>query len=151
MTITISGLDAVASKIAKLGDPSELQKPMGYAVKWVVDEVGRYPPQSDANRRKSFGQWYQRGFGSHYARRDGGVTSRNTSETLGKKWTEKVTMGGASVVGEVGNTASYAVYVQGERQTGFHQKRNWVRADKFIQDKSKTIVSFFEEHYRELI
>lgn len=149
MPIEVRGLDAITRKLDALGSPSVFRVPMAQAVQFVQDGVAKYPPSSSANTPKAHGGWYERGFGSKYRRLDGNVTTRQTSETLGRRWTANVSADGKT--GRVGNNASYVIYVQGERQAKWHKRRGWTHAPDWVDAHSSDILAFFEAHYRKLL
>ena len=94
----------------------------------VVREVSEYPPISEANVPKTFmsrgnNRWYQRGYGSRWARKDGGIGGRKTSEVLDKSWGVDRIRWGA----RIGSKASYAPVVHNfKEQASFHKRRGWV-------------------------
>jgi hypothetical protein len=102
----------------------------GVHVKSVIDV---YPPSTEANVPGPYPKhWYIRGTGSFWALKDGGVHSRRSSETLGRKWTIKAINKGLTVT--VGNNVSYGINVHNEPdQPLFHKRRGW----KTIQDVAK--------------
>ena len=71
------------------------------------------------------------------------------SETLGKSWAVNVQSGPEGVLGEIGNNASYARYVQGDRQWNVHAKRGWITLDSAVQDSKEDIDGFFQEALEE--
>lgn len=84
--------------------------------------VQEYPPASIANSPNNpLGKWYERGYGPRW---EGG--GRRTSEQLGRKWSTV----SKPLYEEIRNTASYAIYVQGNQQATFHERRGWRRLDK---------------------
>jgi len=122
MTFHIEGLDRLEKKIGKLQADRWKQEAVRLAADTITSEVSEYPPPSEANRPgANRRRWYQRGWGEKW--RTGG---RRTSEQLGQKWTTKV----KGLMVEIGNVASYAIYVQGKRQAKFHKMRGWKRLDK---------------------
>lgn len=56
-----------------------------------------------------------------------------TSESLGKKWTTKVTTLQNGVQGEVGTPVSYADVVQGFNVAGIHLSRGWEPMDERLE------------------
>jgi hypothetical protein len=80
-----------------------------------------YPPETIANR-SSQRRWYERFFGPRWHRRDGSVGGRRTSEKLGQKW--KLESSGA-MNARITNTASYAGWVHGDKQTKAMRRIGW--------------------------
>ncbi|MCZ2459158.1 MAG: hypothetical protein LC128_05990 [Chitinophagales bacterium] len=115
----------------------------GIYLKGVISE---YPSSSSANQPKPYpGRWYERGYGTRYIKKSGGMGGKKTSETLGKRWTVKKSNAGMTVT--VGNNTSYGKWVQGHNtQAQFHKVRNWKTtgdvADK-EGEKVKTIIMDF--------
>ena len=109
----------------------------GTYLKGVLRE---YPGSSIANSPKPYpGRWYERGYGTRYVRKSGGIGGRKTSETLGKRWTVKKENNGMTVI--VGNNASYAKWVQGHNtQARFHKSRGWkTTGDVADQESNKAV------------
>src|SRR3972149_4858255 len=76
------------------------------------------PPLTEANRPLSpTGRWYQRGYGP----RSRTGWRQETSEHLSKSWYINASVDQV----EVGNKASYGIFVQGDKQAGFHGERGW--------------------------
>ena len=83
-------------------------------------------------------RWYVRGTGQFWARVDGSIGSRKTSETLGRKWTVQTRDGGMTAI--VGNNVSYGPFVQDEdRQTSFHKRRGWKTTQKVAEEESREV------------
>ena len=109
----------------------------------VKREVAEYPPQSEANIPRGFGsavsigtrqsanRWYQRGYGPRWARKDGSVGGRKSSEMLNRSW-----MVGRNRMGAfVASLASYSPVVHHyKEQASFHKRRGWV-TDKTAVDR----------------
>ena len=117
----------------------------GIYLKGVISE---YPGSSSANSPKPYpGRWYERGYGTRYVRKSGGVGGRRTSQTLGKRWSVKKENAGMTVI--VGNNASYAKWVQGANtQARFHKARNWKTTQDVADKESKKAVSIVMDFVR---
>jgi hypothetical protein len=142
ITIEVEGIKALEAKLNKLRDVGAAVGPAfltsGYEVR---DWVKQYPPSGIANAPKAPGRWYERGYGSKYARRDGTVTGRKTSEMLNRSWSMTHTTTAHGVEVRIGNRASYARYVHDEeRQAGFHAARGWRTAQAAIRKFESVIV-----------
>jgi hypothetical protein len=96
----------------------------------VLDTRGlrAYPPHTSANVPPA--PYYQRGKGTIYA----GGGSDNSSENLGKQWSVNVKPYGVII----GNRASYAEYVHGDKQPRFHQVRGWRKLTGVVRQKVAT-------------
>jgi len=96
----------------------------------VRSGVAQYPSGTAANMPPGLNSysWYERGFGTRT------VTGRAyaTSEALGRSWTVKVKSTRRYVRGTIGTNASYAEWVQGKKQAGFHRMRNWKTVEQVL-------------------
>lgn len=145
-TVTVRGLDKVIEKLAKVGKPGALRRPMTKAVAHLHDKIAKYPPSSTANSPSNGYSWYERGFGTRT--RTGRAWP--TSETLGRRWTHEVSANGKE--GTVGNNASYGPYVQSaDQQAGFHARRGWVTDEKVAEDEADKVVKFFDDEIEDLL
>ena len=103
----------------------------------VRSGVAQYPPSAGANMPPGLNgySWYERGFGTRT------VTGRAyaTSEVLGKSWTVKVTQTARVTRGIIGTNVSYAPFVQGAKQTGFHRARHWKTVEQVLFTKRGAI------------
>jgi len=90
----------------------------------VQDKMAVYPPEGDYNRPGPYPKrWYQRHWGPRWARADGTVGGRNTSQMLQKHWRNQWI---APLTRKVFNTVTYAPYVQAaEHQTTTHRRHGW--------------------------
>lgn len=79
-----------------------------------------------------------------------GYKLRRTSERLGTRWTQKVTVQEGVIEGELGNTASYWRFVQGERQAHIHSARGWETAAEILEQDTPEILEFFGQARDEL-
>lgn len=142
--IQIRGLKELQHKIDKLEDLTPVKAGLRAAALHVKGKIAVYPPESSANHPKTHGSWYERGFGTKYARMDGFVKGYRTSETLGRKWTLRSFDGGLRMV--VGNNVSYGPYVQGPDQAAFHKRRGWKTTDKVAEEESGRVTAFLKSH-----
>lgn len=76
-----------------------------------------------------------------------------TSEFLGQKWTDDVRRSGIGVVGVVGNTASYAPYVEGPRdlQSAAMSAIGWVALDDALAEVMPDIDRAFGDAVDQLL
>lgn len=117
----IKGLDTLLRKfkIFKQKYPPYVTTATEESANYILDNtVGLrlYPPETAANRPPT--PYYIRGTGTQYK-------SRNDykSEQLGSRWVLKETY----MATEIKNTASYAPYVHGDRQSARMAKIGWVK------------------------
>jgi len=155
VTIQIEGIDAVIDKIdslQRLEQAGQLMLAIGTHVKGKVD---KYPASTEANSPREYttggrNTWYQRGYGPKWARKDGSVGGRKTSETLGRRWTVQMRDAGRSVV--IGNNVSYGPYVQDEEnQADFHKRNGWPTIQQVAKDEEPTIRAFVEDYLKRLL
>ena len=95
-----------------------------------------YPPEGPWNKPGPYpAKWYQRHFGSRWARKSGSTGGADTSERMQKQWIAEQRNPFEAVVG---NRASYSSYVVGEEQTDVHARHGWKKLSdvgKMNQDK----------------
>ena len=116
MTSSITGDAELRRKLAKLQDMSQIYPALMAGGVHVAGKLKEYPPSTAANSPGGPGsQWYERGWGSRWQRMDGSMGGRQSSETLGKKWTMQGS-GGDKVT--IGNNVSYGPWVQGSVKVG---------------------------------
>ncbi len=108
-------------------DPARLRDEIQAAVRALGVEararLAVYPPETEGNLPGPYPQsWYQRHHGPRWARKDGSVGGRNTSEQLQKSWKlEPYRAIGIRVFTDV----TYAAYVQGDDQAAVHAAHGW--------------------------
>lgn len=149
-----------------------LEKAMAQAVAAVQERAQEYPPSSEANApgrystatKRPMGFW-ERGRGWWYpvmnreklgkiGKRRGAIEAPvmagpagykllQRSERLGTKWNSEVRSGKDAIEGVLGNTASYADYVQGDRQLSLHAKRGWITLAEAVEMADEDIQAAF--------
>lgn len=141
--IEIEGLDELEEKINQIEDLPFLQAYLETIGLHIQGKVNPYPPSSIANSPGNpSGRWYERNFGMR------SITgwSKRTSENLSKKWYSTVKKDSI----EVGNTASYAPYVQGEeKQAKIHKERGWKTLEKTVEEEVPNILDNLKEEIDE--
>lgn len=134
LTVKVQGADELVRALG--GDVKKaIQRGAHLIAAEVKREVAEYPALSDANvprsfnalysikSRKALNRWYQRGYGTKWARKDGTVGGARTSEMLNRSWGVRRLPLGAFV----GSKASYAPVVHHwKEQASFHKRRGWV-------------------------
>lgn len=117
--ITVKGLNQVLAKINRIKSPAVRKRVLSAGAFQAQELIAVYPKSTIANSPANpTGRWYERGFGTRTAT----GKAYATSETLGRRWTTRVTANQAVV----GNNASYARFVQGDKQAALHKRRGWV-------------------------
>lgn len=143
-TIRIEGLEALERKLGRAVADSTINTAIKAAALHVKGKIAEYPDATDANRPKTYqpgrwNTWYERGFGQKWARADGSVGSRATSETLGRKWTIRTSNRSATI----GNNVSYGPYVQGAtRQTAAMRRIGWKTTKDVAEEESERVLRF---------
>ena len=168
-TIEIKGLN----KLLRALDPQKARRGMTTAMHGAVNivrhDLKSYPPVTEANQPRTFNsayslsgarssiktrrtfaraanRWYQRGYGTKWARKDGSIGGRMTSEKLGSQWAQRVNQTPRGIEGIVGNRASYARAVQDEeRQASFHKARGWPTVQGTLRRREGQIMNHFEK------
>lgn len=127
-----------------------LKAMMGGATELLRDALVDYPPETAGNRPRTFKSgaqniWYERGFGSKWARKDGSVGTAETSEELNRSWTTEARGFAAGVRGIVGTKASYAPLVQDQKQqTTTHERHKWPTVQGVLEEKARQIIRLFD-------
>lgn len=133
----ITGMDKLKAALGELRARDVAVSILKAATLHLRGKISVYPQSSDANKPRSFvsggiNRWYERGYGSKWARKDGSIGGAQTSQTLGRSWSEAVDPGGKW--GSVGTDVSYAPAVQdAEAQAGYHKQRGWVTVQDVIE------------------
>jgi len=147
--VEVQGMDEWIRRLQKAGDLSQLRGTMQAATLMLQDEIAAYPPESEANvpyQRR----WYERGFGPRWLLKDGTVRGTRTSQTLGRKWTTRVSADGLQ--GVVGNNVTYGPYVQSKaKQTRYHKARGWKTDVEAIEKQRPGIVQLFKDAIERLL
>lgn len=127
--LNIKGMPELLRKLGKVKAAPWLREMLRVSALVIENKVARYPP---APVPKHPNRWYERGLGSHYRRKDGGISTYKTSEMLGRMW--YATVSGFSA--KVGNRAGYAPWVQGrDTQTAQHKQTGWVTLEDVAEQE----------------
>lgn len=139
--LRIEGADALIRKLGKLEAGKVLKPVIRAAAADLRGRIAQYPPASEANQPKPYpGRWYERGYGTRWARKSGGIGGRQTSQTLGRSWTHRVERSGLR--GLVGTGATYAPYVQdAEQQASIHKARGWKTVQQVLKEHAPRIMA----------
>lgn len=132
ITIEIKGLDDLQKRLGRSIEPELQQFTLAIASE-LQGEIAPYPPATEANRpvsrwvSKGRNQWYERGFGSRWIRKNGTFGARKSSQMMGRQWAvNKHGRFGA----RVGNQASYALYLH-----NYAEQVPWAKARHWKTDK----------------
>jgi len=95
----------------------------------IQDKLAPYPPAGHGNQARAWasgGQnsWYVRGSGSRWVVKSGAVHGNQNSQTMGRRWSISRLPNGSVL----GNTATYAQYVLGSKQTATMKRIGWTNA-----------------------
>lgn len=104
----------------------------------------KYPPLSKQRRTIPY---YKRGTGTQYAR----GRNDHKSERLGTKWYAKAQTQGGRFATYVGNVASYAPYVHGEKQARRMAGFGWRRLWDVVKEKTPEIVRVYQDFVNQVI
>ena len=108
----------------------------------VKREVAEYPLSSEANIPRGFvskgnNRWYERGYGPRWARKDGSIGGRKTSEMLNRSWRMRKAFAGSTGT-LLGSKASYSPVVHHHaEQAAIHKRRGW-KTDKAAVEKVRS-------------
>lgn len=140
MSTTITGDAELRRKLAKLKDISQIYPALFEAAIHVKGKVSQYPPSTSANQPGGPGsQWYQRGWGTKWKRKDGSEGGSQTSEDLGPSWTAKGEQGKRVIIG---NDASYGPYVQGpSKQARALKAIGWKTTDTVVKEEEVYVLN----------
>ena len=131
VTVEWGALQAKLNRLANIGQT--LKIPLNNGAAKIYTFMRTYPPQSEANAPKAHGRWYKRGTGTMYARKDGGITVRRTSQMLNRRWSMRRTFTNTLAEVVIGNSASYVRFVHDARkQARFHGRRGWRTAQDAV-------------------
>ena len=151
ITIKIEGLEELHKRLnpTRFAEASKIA--IGKAATEVVIAAKPYPTEGPWNQPGPYPKrWYQRMYGARWARKDGSVGGSQTSEKMQQKWVTQVV---DSFTAIVRNLASYAPWVKGKEQAGFHADHGWTKlqddADGLVRDG--TIVGIFKTEVEKML
>ena len=121
-SIKLDGLDPILKKLDGLSNRAISRGAMQKATAFVHRSIAKYPAKPAH---------------STYIRKVAGG--------LGGAWTTKISDGGRT--GWVGNKTPYAIYVQGEWQTWFHDETGWVTVAEGAEKYAPEVIKIFEDAY----
>jgi len=122
---------------------TSLETALARVVKRVAHEteirMAVYPPQGPWNTPGPYPKrWYQRHVGPRWARKDGTVGGKNTSEMLQKNWQTRIS---GKLTRDVVNETPYAALVQSaDEQASFHREHGWQTDEMVAEDITDNVV-----------
>ena len=147
--IQIRGLDEFRARI--LNAVPGIKSGVKAATVHIEGKAKVYPPATLANQPKlyqsgSWNTWYERGWGSKWALAGGAWHGKKSSEQLQQRWATRFENDG--LTGIVGNNASYATYVMGEREDQAKALKNigWKSIEDIADEERDTVLNFIKEH-----
>ena len=149
MTSSITGDAELRRKLAKLQDMSQIYPALMAGGVHVKAKLEIQPPSTAANSPGGPGsRWYERGWGSRWQRMDGSMGGRQSSETLGKKWT--IQQAGDKVT--IGNNVSYGPYVQGpSEQAKALREIGWKTTDTVASEEAETVLNMVKKEVDKIL
>lgn len=167
-TVNTEGLDRLIQDFDKIKDEivPALSQAAETSLLLVEGSLKEYPPQPSRIRSAHFNT-YVRGVGSYprsaFTKKSGKLSTkraekatkrgkvRMTSQKLGAHWKHKIETNEQGVVGYIGNEVTYASFVQGDSQTGFHAETGWLTDDEAIEDETGHITDHFNDAIDKLL
>ena len=156
VTIEIKGLDEAVRKLENLTQLRKVHAGIRAAGMYLKGKMAIYPARkhisiaslggwkSDKQRKWFFANLRAGTIDVPYRR---GVSPG--SETLGKKWTSKYDKN--KFQAEVGNNASYARLVMGEKQTEMMKRIGWKKVDVIAKEETKRVQEYVIDAVRRAI
>jgi len=154
-TETIKGMDNLLRKLDRVAALKGAKRGLKAGAKHIKDKIKKYPPSTQANSPRGFNsfyslgnrrpnnRWYERGYGPRWARKDGSIGGRKTSEDLINKWGIAERAGGLQQV--IGNNASYSIYVHSaDDQARFHGRRGWKTDEQVLDEEGDEVLKFIQ-------
>ena len=161
-SIELEGVDRLIRKLNHADFRGAIVTGISWGMDRVQKELMEYPPETYRNRPHqvtlpdgslSAVRWYERDVGQHVRDR-----LYRTSEKLKKKWSQKLYQTKSKIIGYLKNTASYSVWVHGDRKTGEKGQTDLMKeigwpvggdiARKFAPKINKVILDKFEKDWR---
>lgn len=155
-TIRIEGMDKLRAALGALEASKAIVPVLKAALLHLRGKISVYPQETEANKPKTTfvpkgnNSWYERGYGSKWVEKDGTIDGRQTSQTLGRSWTEAVDAAGKWA--SLGAKATYGPYVQdADSQTAAHKKHGWVTAQDVIDDNERDVLDMIGEYVDDIL
>ncbi len=165
--ITTKGFDKLEVRLAKLGAASEALRPaMLESLKVLRDEASRFPPQPSRTRAPSgrYNTWMREvgalplsAFVTLQGKPRKRIATRTVlrpSEKLLQRWRDaaaQIRCDAHGITGTLTNTASYAPFVQGEKQARFHAQTPWLTVPQIYARHAARITHVFNAALKRLV
>lgn len=155
VNVQVEGLDRAQYSLEQLRRLRGARRGIAAAALHLKGKFATYPAKNRPSRESVYGKTFvsdkQRRFVMAAIRRGDipytrGVSS--SSETLGRRWTTEERRGGLEQV--VGNNASYAEYVQGDKQSKYMKAVGWERVDAIADREARTLQRIVDYEVRRL-
>lgn len=143
VSIRLEGGDELVKKLVTLEQMNRVRAVIRQEGLWLAAKMRKYPAKvTMKNPLISTNDRVRRGFFYHL--KHGHITvpykrGGGASERLGTRWTVETENQGWTAV--IGNNASYAWLVQGERQTMQHAASGWLTIEKAASQYGPTVIA----------
>ncbi len=143
VSIRLEGGDELVKKLVTLEQMNRVRAVIRQEGLWLAAKMRKYPAKvTMKNPLISTNDRVRRGFFYHL--KHGHITvpykrGGGASERLGTRWTVETENQGWTAV--IGNDASYAWLVQGERQTMQHAASGWLTIEKAASQYGPTVIA----------
>jgi hypothetical protein len=132
LTIQLKVSKALQAKLKKLENPQRaIDRGLRDYMADIEPEVVKYAPSSAANRSPGINgySWYERRLGTRT------ITGKlyKTSQDMRNRWTFKTKSNARGIRATIVNNTSYARYVVGLKQAGFHARRGWKKTHDIVE------------------
>ena len=134
---------------------------MAHGNRLMLGTVKPYPPQPSRTRAKTFNAWL-RGVGqlpksafvpvktTYKVKRQGRKVYRS-SENMKRRWGQAIRKERGGWIGYTQNYASYADYVQGQKQPPWHAQTGWVTMKQAKEKTEPRILQMFRDMAAQLV
>lgn len=131
-----------------------MRRRMDICLLLIESRVRDVPSQPDRERSGTFNRWV-RGVGvmpmAAFNRPGRGGKTHAVSEDLSQRWAHRVEADPDGVTGTVGNTASYALDVQGNDQLSYHAQTGWPTLSGAIDELEADILDEFTRGVQDIL
>lgn len=147
MSIEITGLNELLSKLTRLEQLRRVQHALRAAALHVKGKIATYPPEShrpqpfqnDADRRSFFAKLRAGEIEVPYRR---GVSPG--SQKLGSRWT--IAASDSGMTQTIGNNTSYGPQVQGPgQQIAYHAETGWKTTSTVAREEEALVVDYIRQ------
>jgi hypothetical protein len=157
-TSTTTGANKVKAQIAKLGEGNIYREAVIESIEFLRQRAEKFPAQPSRTRAKTFNTWIsERGrytiatfkgkTGKQYKNpKTAAGRLLKPSEKMLKRWQDAeihIKQSKNSIEGMIKNEASYAVYVQGNKQPAFHKRTGWKTTTEIMSANADKVNRIF--------